>query len=53
MNDGAHKRVKGIQAETEILEANNELHFRCTQFDVFMGHYEEISHRKLENQSKF
>ena len=32
LNEGTHKRVKGIQAESQVLGVNNELHFRCIQF---------------------
>lgn len=32
LNKGTHKRVKGIQAESQVLGVNNELHFRCIQF---------------------
>ena len=53
LNEGTHKRVKGIQAETQVLGANNELHFRCIQFVMCLWDITEISHRKLENESTF
>ena len=53
LNEGTHKRVKGIQAESQVLGVNNELHFRCIQFVMCLWDIKRFLIEKLENESTF